>query len=474
MTRASGAKTSVKFAQEVEWKHPFDPEVYPLGNVYGLNIRSCSLGGSKNQFQSETINDKRAVVGLGEGNKAVEGDIVTDFLPEGQEVLFRHLLGKDPDGTSKVLVDDASDEDNGKWRLRMKGVADTMQGLCVEKAFTSLDRYFIFRGCRINTMTLNLIQEGFHDITWNFIGTSEEIKSASEFAGKTASYCNDNGYTGYQAKIEIMRPARTDETGTAQPADTSWVTLGNVTTGNITITNNTETDGYVLGSDERASAEHGTRQCTGSWTMFFESVDLYNIFLKGLECKLRFVFESPIGKIIRIVFPCVKLGGDSPAIESAAGINLNLTFQAKYQPAIDGDPYSDTDVVVEFVKDPVSGEDPSSEDVEDEGTTGEISEPTITSAIIDSEDNTKVLLTINAPSGLTLGVADDTALASAITWTSDAETTVSVVSNLANKTILVTCLDAIVANEEVVIASGALKNGGVANSTAIKKLTATA
>ena len=471
MTRASGAKTSVKFAQEVEWKHEFDPEVYPLGNVYGLNIRSCSLGGSKNQFQSETINDKRAVVGLGEGNKAVEGDIVTDFLPEGQEILFRHLLGKDPDGCDRVLVNDANDEDNGKWRLRMKGVADTMQGLCVEKAFTSLERYFIFRGCRINTMTLNLIQEGFHDITWNFIGTSEEIKSESEFAGKTASYCNDNGYTGYQAVIQIMRPARTDETGTAQPADTEWVTLGNITNGNITITNNTETDGYVLGSDERASAEHGTRQCTGSWTMFFESVDLYNIFLQGLECKLRFVFESPTGKIIRMVFPCVKLGGDSPAIESAAGINLNLTFQAKYQQAIENDPYSDTDVLVEFVK-PAGTGDP--EDIEDEATKGAVSEPTIASAVIDSEDNTKVLLTINAPSGLTLGVADDTALAAAITWTSDAETTVSVVSNLANKTILVTCADAIVANEEVVIASGALKNGGVANTTAIKKLTASA
>lgn len=473
MTRASGAKTSVKFAQEVEWKHPFDPEVYPLGQVYGLNIRSCSLGGSKNQFQSETINDKRAVVGLGEGNKAVEGDIVTDFLPEGQEILFRHLLGKDPNGCDRALVDDANDEDNGKWRLRMKGVADTMQGLCVEKAFTSLDRYFIFRGCRINTMTLNLIQEGFHDITWNFIGTSEEIKAEPEFdtVEHPASYCTDNGYTGYQAIIQIKRPARTDETGASQPADTDWVTLGNITNGNITITNNTETDGYVLGSDERASAEHGTRQCTGSWTMFFESVDLYNIFLKGLECKLRFVFNSPEGKIIRMVFPCVKLGGDSPAIESAAGINLNLTFQAKYQSAIDGDPYSDTDVVVEFVK-PAGTGDP--EDIENEGTKGTISEPTIASAIIDSTDSSKVLLTINAPSGLTLGVADDTALAAAITWTSDAETTVSVVSNLANKTILVTCADAIVANEEVVIASGALKNGGVANSTAIKKLTATA
>src|SRR5574343_686616 len=87
--RASGAKTSVKFAQEKVWKQPIDPG--DLGIVHGMNIRSINLVGNKNQFQSETINQFRAVVGLGDGNKAVEGNIVTDFLPEGMEVLLRAL-----------------------------------------------------------------------------------------------------------------------------------------------------------------------------------------------------------------------------------------------------------------------------------------------------------------------------------------------------------------------------------------------
>lgn len=458
MTRASGAKTSVKFAQEVEWKHGFNAEEYPLGDVYGLNIRSCNLGGSKNQFQSETINAMRAVVGLGEGNKAVEGDIVTDFLPEGQEVFFRHLLGKDPDGCKRVIVDDASDEDNGKYRIRMKGVADTMQGLCIEKAFTSLDEYFVYRGCRINTMTLNLIQEGFHDITWNFIGTSEEIHKQTEFAPE-ASYCNDNGYTGYQAVIQIKRPERTNDDGAVIPADTEWVTLGNITTGNITITNNTETDGYVLGSDERASAEHGTRQCTGSWTMFFESVDLYNIFLKGLECKLRFIFESPVGKIIRFIFPCVKLGGDSPAIESAAGINLNLTFQAKYLAADESDPYSGTDVMVEFVK-PTTlppEQQGSTEDVEDEPAKGEVSEPTLVSAIIDSEDSSKCVLKFNCPSGMTLGV-EESELSSLVDISG--EVPASVVADLTAQTITFKSSSAIDPDEAVTVDKSVVLNGG--------------
>lgn len=468
MTRASGAKTSIKFAQEVEWKHEFSPEEYPLGNVYGLNVRSCSLGGSKNQFQSETINDKRAVVGLGEGNKAVDGSIVTDFLPEGQEVFFRHLLGKDPDGCKRVLVNDPQDEDNGKYRIRMKGVADTMEGICIEKAFKSLDEYFIYRGCRINTMTLNLIQEGFHDITWEFIGTSEEIQKVSEFESKEASYCNDNGYTGYQAKIQIKRPQRTNELGEPVEADTNWVTLGNITTGNISITNNTETDGYVLGSDERASAEHGTRQCTGSWTMFFESVDLYNIFLKGLECKLRFVFEAPTGKIIRMEFPCVKLGGDSPAIESAAGINLNLTFQAKY------DNEKDTDVIVEFVKpnNLPSETQGSITDIEDEQSKGEISEPTLLSAIIDSGDATNCVLKFNCPSGMTLGV-NEGEVAGLITI--DSENITSATVDLAKQEITVKSDTDIEANSTVTVDASVVLNGGKpasSNLTGVQTATA--
>ena len=360
--RASGAKTSVKFAQEVVWKHPFDA-THPLGNVYGLNIRSCSLGGTKNQFQSETINDKRTVVGLGEGNKAVEGDIVTDFLPEGQEVLFHHLLGKNGDGnisrTTGIDHTDSSDTSNyepalgdesSKKVLTLKGRADTLEGLCIQKEFTSLGQRFVYRGCRVNSMTLNIIQEGFHDITWNFIGTGEEVNTSDEFAGKTASYSFKDGYTGYQAKVYIKRPARIAQDGTTQiAADEHWVLLGNITNGNITITNNVETDGYVIGSDERASAEYGTRQCTGSWTMFFEDVDLYRIYQKGLECSLMFVFENPNEEKIRFTFPSVKLGGDSPTIDSPSGINLNLTFQAKYFDDDTSDEQDGTDVIVEFV-----------------------------------------------------------------------------------------------------------------------------
>lgn len=317
--RASGAKTSVKFAQEKVWKQPIDPG--DLGIVHGMNIRSINLGGNKNQFQSETINQFRAVVGLGDGNKAVEGNIVTDFLPEGMEVLLRHLLGK---GT---VVTTGS----GPYTHVLKGEADTMQGLMIQKAFTSVDEYFVYRGCRINSMAINVIQEGFHDVTWDIIGTTEQIFTTDQFTGETAIYPTKSGFTGYQAKVQ------TNLSG-------SWVDLGNVVSGNLNITNNVETDGYVLGSAERAAAEHGTRECTGGWTMFFEDTTLYALYQSGVECGIRWIFDNG-AESITFEFPKVKMGGDSPAIESAAGVNLNLTFQAR----LDNTPGVETDVIVTIV-----------------------------------------------------------------------------------------------------------------------------
>lgn len=314
--RASGAKTSLKFAQEKVWKEAIDPA--DLGNIYGLNIRSTTLGGNKNQFQSETINAYRAIVGLGDGNKAVEGNIVTDFLPEGMEVLLRHLLGKG----------NVTSTGSGPYTHQFKGGADTMQGLMIQKAFTSIDEYFIYRGCRINTMGINVVQEGFHDVTWDIIGTSESIEATDQLNATPAIWPTKSGYTGYQAKVQ------TNLYG-------SWVDAGNVISGNLNITNNVETDGYVLGSDERAAAEHGTRECSGGWSMFFEDTSLYQLYQSGVETGLRWIFDNGVDSII-FEFPKVKMGGESPSIESSAGVNLNLTFQAR----LDQDEETDVKVTI--------------------------------------------------------------------------------------------------------------------------------
>ncbi len=313
--RGTGSKSAVVFTQEATWG---TMDTTPQA-IHGINYRSINLGGSKNTFQSETINRQRAVVGLADGNKAVQGSIVTDFLPEGLEILIRHLLGK---GT--VLT-----TGSGPYTHVLKGSVDTLEGLSIQKSFTNINKHFLYLGCRVNAMDIDIVQEGFHSVTWDLIGKTETVHNIEQIDIDTAIYPTKNGFTGYQVTIE------TDHTG-------SWVALGKCVSGSIKIANNIETDGYVLGSDERESAEYGVRNCSGNFSMFFEDTELYALYTAGTECGLRYVFNNGT-ESVTIQFPKVKLGGESPSIDSPTGVNLNFTFQARY------DATSATDVIVTIV-----------------------------------------------------------------------------------------------------------------------------
>jgi len=313
--RATGSKSAVVFTQEAAWG-TLDPT--PAA-IHGINHRSINLGGSKNTFQSETINRQRAIVGLADGNKAVQGSIVTDLLPEGLEILIRHLLGK---GTVTTTG-------SGPYTHVLKGSADTLEGISIQKSFINIDKHFLYPGCRVNSMVIDIVQEGFHSVTWDLIGKTELHHDTEQIDIDTAVYPSKNGFTGYQVTIE------TDHSG-------GWVALGNCVSGSINIANNIETDGYVLGDDERASAEYGVRNCSGAFAMFFEDTELYALYTAGTECGLRYVFDNGTDSIT-IEFPKVKLGGESPAIDAPTGINLNFTFQARY------DTTSTTDVTVTIV-----------------------------------------------------------------------------------------------------------------------------
>ena len=315
--RATGSKSAVVLTQEALWGvlNPYTPP------VIGLNYRSINLGGSKNTIQSETLNQYRAIVGLGDGNKAVQGNIVTDLLPEGMEVLLRHLLG------DIAVVTTGSDP----YTHVLKGTADTLEGLSIQKSFTNIDKHFIYKGCRINSMAIDIVQEGFHGVTWDIIGQTEATSASESIAVASAVYPTLNGFTGYECSIEIS----TD-------SGSSWGTVGNATSGSLNIANNIETDGYVIGSDERASAEFGIRNVSGGFNIFFEDLTLYDLYTAGTECGLRYVFTNGT-QTMTFEFPIVKLGGESPNIDSPTGTDLAFTFQGRY------DTSEGTDVKVTIV-----------------------------------------------------------------------------------------------------------------------------
>lgn len=296
--RAIGSQTSVRMRQEHTWG---TMNTKSGTKTYDLSYRSCSLGSSKNTFQSDTISSTRAVMGIGDGNKAVQGNIVMDLYPEGLEVFFRHLLGK---GT-------LSPTGSGPYVHTLNGEADTMSGLSIEKGYTNIAQYFLYTGCRINSMSIDIVQEGFHGVTFEFIGKAESVNSSQQLSG-TATAITKDGYTGYECTVTVDGNVESK-----------------VKSGSINISNDVETDGYVLGSQERVSAEYNKRKCSGEFVIFFEDVTLYNKYIAGTEMPIEFTFTNGTDSLA-ITFPACKLSGEAPPIDSTGGINLSLKFEAKY------------------------------------------------------------------------------------------------------------------------------------------------
>jgi hypothetical protein len=170
----------------------------------------------------------------------------------------------------------------------------------------------------MNSMTINVVQEGFHDVTWDFVGKSEDSESGEQIAIDSAEYPTKNGFTGYQVSVE-----------TNHGDGVTYVPLAKVTNGNINITNNIETDAYVLGSQYRQAAEYGIRNVSGEFSIFFENLELYNLYKAGTECGVKFIFDNGTDSIT-FEFPAVKLGGSSPDIPGPTGVNLDFTFQGRY------------------------------------------------------------------------------------------------------------------------------------------------
>lgn len=345
--RATGSSAQVCISEETTWGQT--PAAPATGILYGMSLKNESIGIKKNTFKSDMINNKRAVVGIGDGNKAVDGSIVTDLLPEGLELLFAHLLGEK--GTYVA---------GSSYNTRtIKGVAAFLQGLFIEKGYTDIGQYTQHTGCRVNSMSVRMVQEGFHEVSFDFLGKDQWHSTATAFSssnvtltrydtagttcnlpsglGGSPTFADLDGYTGYEVQVyTTIDPSN----GVNTPG--VYTELSKVVSGSFNITNNIETDGYVFGSSFRESAEYLRRECSGEFSCFFENLNVYNHFIVGTEIGVKFVFTRGSYQFI-VEFPRCKLGGETPAIAGIGGMNLPLRFEAAYSTT------ATTDVQVTFV-----------------------------------------------------------------------------------------------------------------------------
>jgi hypothetical protein len=296
---------------------------------------SESLKLSQQSIDSNSIPLQRGRLKPALSNINVSGSITTELAPQSCHFLLYAALGK-------IERESATTGGVTVYTYTFKTDEKTHPGLSAEVYFgenvPSAYRYLLFRGCKINNMTLQIPNSGF--VTANY-----------DLIGKTAT-----------------RFGITQQTVTSSPTTKSWfssrhtpfssydstITIGLITTAvieslSLSLTNALDESVYTLtGDGVRSELPAGIQTVTGQFTALFDNDTADNILSASnpaayititpirLNIKLRrggtdVADEGKNGEeYLEINLPNVFLERTSPEISGPGGVKIAFSFKAFY------------------------------------------------------------------------------------------------------------------------------------------------
>jgi len=173
-------------------------------------------------------------------------------------------------------------------------------GLSIEKAIYAEDfdcnpetYYWMFNGSRLNTLALNIPQEGIIMADWGILATRVDEYTGTSRATSIENNTEDS-IVGYQTYINV---------------DGKDSTV--MSSATINFTNNYDESIFVIGDRYRHDLPEGRREITGSFDLYFENKEMYEIF-KEEKTVAMLVDIYHLGNFFRIDIPQAKFTGGTP------------------------------------------------------------------------------------------------------------------------------------------------------------------
>lgn len=202
----------------------------------------------------------------------------------------------------------------------------TLPSYTIERGYSDISQYFLYNGCKVNSLSFSVLPEGFQEVTVNFMGAKETV-SGSSYA--ETDEITDNGKSSFDGfTISTLQEGGTD--------------IAIVTTiDGLTIENNLDGSVYVIDPSnpgERRSLPAGTAKITGTLTAVFEDLTLYNkaVAASPTETSLRIKYKLGTGdgsnnnEAIEFFIPELIFSPQAPVVEGATGVLVELPFEAYY------------------------------------------------------------------------------------------------------------------------------------------------
>lgn len=290
------------------------------GVVAGIRMPyiSESLSAEREQGVAEVMDGRRDPKRPFQGSLNVSGDITVPLDKRYIGYWFKALFGV-PTTTGAGPYTHVFKIDN----------VNCQPSFLLEKQFEDLTQYLKFNGLKVSSMSISISGEGNDQaqVTFGLVG--------SDVNDSVTSY--DASPTTHSFKQFNLSDSSIDEGG-----------AGNGQFTEISLDVNAGLDESVFtigGGGKRASIPEGRYEITGSGTILFDDMILYNKAKNATETSVVIDFVNAT-ESLKFEMNEVEYKFTSPVVEGNQGVNLNLDFQAFYD-----DDAGDSAIIITLVND---------------------------------------------------------------------------------------------------------------------------
>ncbi len=299
MAQAKGSSTKLSYVEEDSFGvTPPSPEMRLIP------LTREELGVKSNGFIQVKDGAERVSTGAGSGYVDAGGSVALGIELDSIGTLLKHSLGNAVTSGSSA-----------PFTHVISGGSTLPAGLSIEKGFNDVARFMLFKGCRIDSLTLQFPGDGgLVSGTLDILSKTVETATAS-----VASSLLEGEPISYQVSIE--------DGGAA---------LDSVLSAQLVLQNGLDRDGFVLGSRDRYSIGEGLRRVSGSLTLEFEDFSHYTRFYDGGTSSLKITLDDVTGGLsMEVLLPRVVFTRSAPAplVKDAGPLVSVLNFLALKDPS---------------------------------------------------------------------------------------------------------------------------------------------
>lgn len=266
-----------------------------------MPINENSVQGTQSLKSTNTITGTRNDTEPYPGNEAVSGDVKVPNDLRAMGWWLRTVFGAP---TTSVVTE-------GSLYKHIFKVQDDQPSYVLQKGFKDIAQYFIFGGCKTNSLSMPFGSDDESVATINVMGAMETLQTSAY--DTTATEVKLNRLANAHASIKIGGSA-----------------IKIVKTGDMTIDCGLDGDQYCIGdNNQRGDLPEGIFKVSGNLTALFTDATFIEKAKAGTVDSLELIYTKDT-QSLDFLFPEIMYERTSPAISGKTGVSCSMKWQGFY------------------------------------------------------------------------------------------------------------------------------------------------